>query len=263
MSHITLLHRLEKIPIIQYTQDELQTWNTVFLRLTSMYKQHACHEVNKVFSQLESNCAYSENAIPQLQHVSEYLQGTTGFTLRPVAGLVSAREFLNGLAFRVFHCTQYIRHHSNPYYTPEPDVVHELMGHVPLLSIPLVADLNQHIGLASLGASEEELKQLTAVYWYTIEYGICLENGRGKAIGAALLSSFGEMEHAFQSKKAEMRDLNLADACVQQYPIDDLQSLYYVASDFRQLIEQVQMFVFPMIRCKLNQQTGAIQQVKE
>ncbi|XP_076758414.1 tyrosine hydroxylase ple [Xylocopa sonorina] len=237
----------DPIPNIPYTETENETWSRVFNTVIDLIPKHACIEYQRVFKKLQDEKIFESHRIPQLQEVSEFLKRNTGFTLRPAAGLLTARDFLSSLAFRVFQSTQYVRHINSPYHTPEPDCIHELLGHMPLLADPSFAQFSQEIGLASLGASDEEIEKLSTIYWFTVEFGLCKEGSEVKAYGAGLLSAYGELLHSL-SDKCEHRPFEPTTTALQKYQDQEYQPIYYVAESFEDAKEKFRRWVATMSR---------------
>lgn len=213
----------------------------MFRELQKLYRIYACKEYLENWDQLIQFCGYREDNIPQLQDIDTFLKRKTGFQLRPVAGYLSPRDFLAGLAFRVFHCTQYIRHSSDPFYTPEPDCCHELLGHMPLLANPSFAQFSQEIGLASLGASDDEVGKIATCYFFTVEFGLCKENDQLKVFGAGLLSSVAELQHAVSATDKIKRfdpEITSQEECI----ITSYQNSYFFTDTFEEAKEKMRAF---------------------
>ncbi|XP_063624598.1 tryptophan 5-hydroxylase 1-like [Cydia splendana] len=232
----------QPIPKVQYTEVEIKTWGIVFRELHELYRLHACEEYLENWPQFVKHCGYREDSLPQLEDVSAFLKRKTGFQLRPVAGYLSPRDFLSGLAFRVFHCTQYIRHYSDPFYTPEPDCCHELLGHMPMLANTSFAQFSQELGLASLGASDEDIDKLATLYFFTVEFGLCRSpDGSFRVYGAGLLSSVAELKHALTTSTKHKRfdpEVAVNESCI----ITSYQNAYYYTDSFEEAKEKIRVF---------------------
>ena len=227
----------DQIPDAPYTDDEHRVWQTIWRALGPAHKQHACAEYLEAIERL----SFSDDRIPQLREVNKRVEAISGFRLEPVAGLVQPRVFLENLADGVFLCTQYIRHYSTPMYTPEPDVVHEIVGHGVTLACPQLAELNRQFGRAVKRVqSAEQLEILSRVYWFTIEFGVLRENGKLKAYGTGLLSSAGELE---EMHEAELRPLDLSAITAQTYDPTHFQPVLFCADSFETMSQTLREFL--------------------
>jgi phenylalanine-4-hydroxylase len=175
--------------------------------------------------------------VPQLDEVTARLEPLTGFRYHPAPGLVPLREFYGSLADRVFHSTQYVRHPSEPLYTPEPDVIHEVIGHGNMLASPRFAALKKSAGEAARRVESDDALQLIAdIFWFTMEFGVMKEDGELRAYGAGILSSYGEIE---EFRHMEIRPIDLAEMGSIEYDITKYQPVLYCAESMGELEEVV------------------------
>jgi phenylalanine-4-hydroxylase len=215
-------------PIAPYSEEEHAVWRAVWRELEPLHARWASREYRRCSRQV----ALDRERIPQLAEVNAAI-ASSDFSMLPVAGLVSARRFLEYLGRDVFLSTQYIRHHSRPLYTPEPDVVHELVGHAATFVHPTYARLNRAFGAAALDADDRRLTALERIYWYTLEFGLVREDGELKAYGGGVLSGAGEL--ARFATAAELRPLDLADMAARPYDPTGYQPVLYVARDWAEV----------------------------
>ena len=227
-----------EIPYVAYTAEETAVWQHVSHQLTAGHHRHAC----SFYLEGKQRLGIRADEIPQQRDISARLQELNNFRLAPIEGLVETRGFLSWLARRTMLSTQYVRHHSRPDYTPEPDVVHELIGHVPAFTHPDFADFSQAVGKGAIRATNDQLEQLGRLYWFTVEFGLIEEGSETKAFGAGLLSSYGELEHAF-SPAVERRPFKLAEVLESDYSYSDMQPLLFVIPSYAYLKEVTREFI--------------------
>lgn len=226
-------HRGGPAPAVEYTPAEHGVWRQVWERLDPLHARWACREYLAASAALGLDRA----RIPQLRDLDPVLAAATGFHLVPVAGLVPPRTFLSRLGQGEFLATQYVRHPSAPFYTPEPDVIHELVGHAATLAVPELAALNRALGRAAAAADDATLVAIERVYWHVLEFGAVGERGRIKALGAGLLSSAGEIERL--GGAARLLPWDLASMADTPYATSDYQPVLFVGVSYARVIEEI------------------------
>lgn len=229
-------HPGDQIPDVSYSAEEDEVWRVVSSELGLKHRRLACSEYLAGADRL----VLPTSRVPQLREVDARVHALTGFHIRPVPGLVPVRDFYGSLAERTFMSTQYVRHHSVPFYTPEPDIIHEIIGHANMLASPAFADLYEKAGMASLRAeSEDSLEFFSKVFWFTLEFGLVREEGESKVYGAGLLSSYGEID-AFGA--AEIRPWDFATMGTLAYDITHYQPVLFEVPSFGSVVTDLGAF---------------------
>ncbi len=223
-------------PRAAYTDEEHDVWRVVSAELKVKHARLACRAAREGGAVLH----LPTDRIPQLEEVTEALGPLTGFTYLPAAGLVPLRDFYGALADRDFWSTQYIRHYSVPLYTPEPDVIHEVIGHATTLASPKFANLYVAAGQAARRVeSMDALEFVSKVFWFSLEFGVVEEPDGWKAYGAGLLSSYGEIE---EFVRADIRPLDLGHMGTQTYDITHYQPILFGAKSWQEVEDVVGAF---------------------
>ena len=233
IARIAVRYASGPVPRVDYTAQEHETWRTVWKHLGDLHDRYASTE----YLEAAARVRLDREVVPQLEDVNATLRTATGYSMNPVAGLVGDRTFLGYLRRGTFLATQYMRHPSRPLYTPEPDVVHELIGHAATFCDTRFAMLNRAFGRAAEEVDAATLARVARMYWYTLEFGVCREGRRLKAYGAGLLSSYGELG-GFE-ERAELRPFDPDSVADTPYDPTDYQRTLFVAPSFGELTERV------------------------
>ncbi len=220
----------DPVPEIAYTEVEHALWRTIWEHLAPLHEARAC----RAYREAAERVRLDRRRVPQLSEVNAVVRPMLGYRMLPVAGLVSARTFLEYLGRDVFLSTQYMRHHSRPLYTPEPDVVHELVGHAATFASPEFVALNRAFGRAEEHTRDPAAAaRIDRLYWFTMEFGVVEESGRAKAVGAGLLSSFGELSRF--EEESELAPLDVGEIVETPYDPTGYQKRLFLAPSFERM----------------------------
>ncbi len=226
----------DPIPRIGYTDQENEVWRTVCRELAPKHDHYAVREFREAVERVD----LPHDRVPQLDEVTARVEPLTGWRYVPAAGLVPLREFYGSLERKTFHSTQYLRHPEVPLYTPEPDIIHEVIGHGHLLATPTFGWLHRLAGEATNRLQDDDnVAFLSRVFWFSLEFGVVVEDGELRAYGAGILSSYGEID---EFRSMEHRPLDIAEMGTAEYDITHYQPVLYRAESIAEVVDVVGSF---------------------
>jgi len=235
-------HRLDRLgpPLIDYTAEETRIWREVTPKLDELHGTHAC----AIYLEAKNTLGISSRQIPQLRALSERLQHETRMHLVPAEGPLAYRTFYGYIADRGFPVTQFIRHGSHPEFTPEPDMIHDCLGHVPPLMNPDYAELLTLIGKAATTARDPlHVLALKRFSWFSIEFGLIEEAGKVKVFGAGILSSTSEIPFSVLSPDVRRRPFVTSDVIETDYDPSRMQDHLFVIPSYGWLRSEAERLV--------------------
>ena len=218
-----------------YSAADHNTWKTLYNRQLETLKGRVCEEYLEGLKTLH----LVADTIPDFAQMNKHLRAATGWEVLAVPGLIASKPFFSMLANRQFPAGTFIRTPEQLDYLEEPDIFHDVFGHIPLLSNPAYANYMQEYGRAGLAALEHKgIKFLARLNWYTIEFGLIKNNGEVKAYGAGIMSSYGEAKYLFNDPSANWLQFDIDRVLRTGYYIDDLQASYFTIDSFESLFKQ-------------------------
>jgi phenylalanine-4-hydroxylase len=215
----------------KYTAEDHDVWRTLYERRMRQLESDG----SKVYLAGAERIGLRPDAVPDLRDVNRRLKPLTGWQAVPVGGFLPARDFFASLAERQFPTTVTIRPRAQLDYLPEPDIFHDVFGHVPLHADPAFADFLQTYGrIATNARNDEDVEKMTRLFWFTVEFGLVKEDGRTKVYGSGLISSHGDAANAL-GPNCDRRPFSLDAVFEQTFRIDQLQDVLFVVDSFEEL----------------------------
>ncbi len=234
----------------RYTEEDHEVWRILYEKRMKQLPT----EASNVFLSGLKIINLRPDRVPDLKEVNANLARMTGWQSRGVPGYLPAKSFFAFLAQRQFPTTIAVRPKTSMDYLPEPDIIHDVFGHVPLHADPVFADFLQTYGKAALHTDDPyHTERLARLFWFTVEFGLIREDGRIKLYGSGLISSEGEGHHSLESSEVERRPFDMERVCNTEFEIDHYQPILYVLEDFEQLRDAMNDYAEML----LNQPAGA------